>query len=81
MNSFLYFFLDHYPWWAVPLALICLEVANHFRRKDRKFMAVGFVGISLILVVLAVLFVVYDGFAGSERLFDKVKSKILSQAN
>jgi len=81
MYHFVYFFLDHYPWWAVPLALISLELANHFRRKDHKPLAFVLVGISLALVISAVLFVVYDGLAGSNRLLDNVKTKILSKMN
>ncbi len=62
MSSTIYFLAEHYPFWGIPLALICFELARFFWRNGRRLRAVLSLGLSGLLVFLAVWYFMDDGF-------------------
>ncbi len=55
---YVYLLLRIYPYWAIPLAAVFVQLAifyNH-RQNKRKYVAGGFAGVLLLTVVLWVVF-------------------------
>lgn len=58
----LFFLARFFPFWGIPAAFLFFEVGMHFyHRRLRNGWVVGF-GMSFLLVVLAVLWVVFEGY-------------------
>lgn len=75
MSSVLYFIIELYPWWAIPLALIMVEIGMHFRRTARPGKAVLCVLIAGILVLLAGVFIWYNGVQNVRPAMQKIEQK------
>ena len=79
MPSWLYFIADYFPWWAIPICLICLEIANmHRRLGDRKMMVKYLVICGFFMVLIATYFF-FNGFEnmrpGMENMERKIRTK------
>ena len=75
MQSFLYFIIEQYPWWGIPLALILVEVAMHFRRSGQGLRAMGLLCVSAILIGLAVYFILENGVQNVRPAMRKIEQK------
>ncbi|HEY8278770.1 MAG TPA: hypothetical protein VIH99_04060 [Bdellovibrionota bacterium] len=61
MSPVIYFVAHLYPWWGIPLALICAEVANSYRRHRNRRQMVIWGCFSGFLMLLALLYFVFNG--------------------
>lgn len=73
--SFIYFIIELYPWWAVPLALILVELSAHFKRTARGGKAALCILTAITLVVLAGLFIWNNGVQTVRPAMQKVQQK------
>lgn len=77
MLSALYFIIELYPWWAIPLALILVELSFHFRRTARGGKAVLCILLSITLIVLAVVFLWKNGPQNVRPAMQKIERTYL----
>lgn len=79
MPAWLYFIADYYPWWGIPIGLICLEIANtHRRLGDRKKM-VKYLAVSALFGLLTATYFFFNGFVnlrpGMEHMERQIRTK------
>jgi hypothetical protein len=77
MTSAIYLLAYYYPFWAFPLAYIIFELGNSHRKRGHLAQGMVYVGISVILVSLIVLFFVFNGFDTLLPAMKRLESKYL----
>jgi hypothetical protein len=79
LGELIYFLADYYPWWGIPLALILAELANYHRRGAKKKKMITYASLSLVLVILSVLYFVFDGQRQMRPAIQEVERSFSSQ--
>lgn len=77
MLSILYFIIEIYPWWAIPLALILVELSAHFKRTGRGGKAIGCLLSAVALIVGAGYFIWANGIQNARPALQKIERKYL----
>jgi type II secretory pathway component PulM len=75
--TILYFIVEVFPWWAIPLALILVELAFHFRRTARTGKAVLCILTAFTLVVLTGVFIWENGVQNVRPAMNKIERTYL----
>jgi hypothetical protein len=57
---FLFLAFRTYPFWAVPVALVSVQIGIHFRRRESRFALVWW-GLSVSLIVGALAWIIFRG--------------------
>jgi hypothetical protein len=67
---------EFFPWWAIPSALISLEIANRFRRSGKRNAMLSFGTIGAVLVALSVIYFINDGYFTARSTVKKTEDYI-----
>jgi type II secretory pathway component PulM len=78
MMSALYFIVEVFPWWAIPLALILVELAAHFRRTARAGKAVLCLLTAITLVALTGFFIWENGPRNARNAMQRYEKNLFS---
>ena len=73
MVSALYFIVQLFPWWAIPLALILVELSFHFRRTARSGKAVLCILLAITLIALTGWFIWENGAHNVRPAMQKIE--------
>jgi hypothetical protein len=77
VHSFIYFIVEQYPFWGIPMAIIFIEVALHFRRTGHRLRAVVLFLVSAGLLGLAAYFILENGVQNVRPAMQKIENKYL----
>lgn len=56
------FLARHFPFWALPVALLCFEMGYYYYRKRERFLFVSCFFLAASLFLTSVFWVVFEGY-------------------
>jgi len=73
LDPLIYFFAEHYPWWGIPMGIIMVETANHFRRNGKRPQFAVCAGLSIVFFALSILYFTNNGFQSVRPLLHSIE--------